>query len=88
VGVRGATEEYMMEQGWYTVRCLFADAGTYEERITLWLATDFDEAIAKGEGEATEYAEDLGLDVVGLSQGVQARGRSGHRWLRGLLADA
>ncbi|HXA30547.1 MAG TPA: hypothetical protein VN193_17585 [Candidatus Angelobacter sp.] len=54
---------------WYAVRCIFhhAELGTYEERITLWRADDGEEAVAKAESEASEYAaaledvHDLGL---------------------------
>lgn len=53
------------EQYWYAVRCVFewkpARKGKrrlYEERITLWRASSFDEAIAKAEAEAKEYVED------------------------------
>ena len=35
---------------WFSVRCVFrhgaanSDAGRYEERVTLWQASDFDDA--------------------------------------------
>ncbi len=51
-----------VQQNWYSVRCLFGRTvppdpeSTYEERITLWRAADFDEAIALAEAEAIEYA--------------------------------
>jgi hypothetical protein len=41
---------------------------TYEERITLWRASDFDHAIALAEAEAREYAADLGHEYSGLAQ--------------------
>jgi hypothetical protein len=48
---------------WYAVRCVFRSgwppefAGrAYEERITLWRATSFNEAIERAEAEAAEYA--------------------------------
>lgn len=51
------------EPSWYGVRCLFRwrrpGDGTrrlYEERTTLWRASSFEEAIAKAEAEAQEYA--------------------------------
>jgi hypothetical protein len=66
---------------WYGVRCLFqhrpvdAEATSYEERITIWRAGSFDEAIELAEAEATEYAAaredvtDLGLvQAYGLSE--------------------
>jgi hypothetical protein len=47
---------------WFAVRCLFEWSGpgsmkrrVYEERITLWRAADFDEAIERAETEADEY---------------------------------
>lgn len=49
-------------QSWYSVRCLFEWQGlgrkkrrVYEERITLWRAATFDEAISKAEAEAHDY---------------------------------
>jgi hypothetical protein len=67
---------------WYGVRCLFhLDPGglgagapdeepvaMYEERITLWRAESFDDAIALAEAEAAQYAEVLGADYLGLAQ--------------------
>jgi hypothetical protein len=51
---------------WYAVRCIFRSgwppefAGrAYEERITLWQATSFDEAIERAEVEAEEYATSI-----------------------------
>ena len=48
---------------WYAVRCVFtvgwppeAVGKTYEERITLWRAASADDAIARAEAEALEYA--------------------------------
>lgn len=45
---------------WYAVRCVFLNERRedrlYEERITLWRAGSMDEAIAKAEAEAQEYA--------------------------------
>ncbi|MEU8515692.1 hypothetical protein AB0C76_29555 [Kitasatospora sp. NPDC048722] len=57
---------------WYTVRCFFrwtnwSDA-PYEERITLWRAGSFDEAMALGEREAAAYAEDGGFELLPLTQ--------------------
>ena len=55
---------------WYSVRCVFLHAeDCYEERITLWKAAGFDEAIALAEDEAKAYASALGsVEFVGLSQ--------------------
>ncbi|MFE2061514.1 hypothetical protein ACFXDH_03800 [Streptomyces sp. NPDC059467] len=46
---------------WYGVRCVFRHPalGVYEERVTLWTARSFDEAIARAETEAREYCEVL-----------------------------
>jgi hypothetical protein len=48
---------------WYAVRCVFRTgwppefAGkAYEERITLWRAASFDEAVERAEIDAEEYA--------------------------------
>ena len=50
----------MDRPGWYGVRCVFRwsdeDGRLYEENITVWRAASFDEAIAKAETEALEYA--------------------------------
>jgi hypothetical protein len=55
---------------WYGVRCVFRDAGegAYEERITLWRASSFDDAIARAEAEAREYVVAIDLEYVGLAQ--------------------
>lgn len=57
---------------WYCVRCVFAFEGPgpirYEERITLWHAETFDDAIAAAEAEAADYAELLDGEYVGLAQ--------------------
>jgi predicted metal-dependent hydrolase len=61
---------------WYAVRCLFRfaravspdPAGTYEERITLWRARSFKEAIDRAEVEAAEYASITGGDYMDLAQ--------------------
>ena len=76
--------------GWYAVRCIFDSrflAGTrvlptgthtYEERITLWNAGSFDEAVALAEEEAREYAGDLDKAYAGLAQGYQLFEPPGH----------
>ena len=56
---------------WYSVRCVFRDrdsARLVEERITLWQAGSFDEAIEHAEREAKEYASGLNLRYLGLAQ--------------------
>jgi len=52
----------------YSVRCLFAYEGGYEERITLWRADSFAAAIALAEQEAEEFAERVEMPYVGLAQ--------------------
>ena len=56
---------------WFGVRCIFnvEDVGTYEERITIWKANDFAEAISLAETEALEYAAIFeGVHYAGLAQ--------------------
>jgi len=56
---------------WFSVRCVFHhfDKGAYEERITLWDADDFEQAIALAEAEAADYVAALGgVRPTGLSQ--------------------
>ena len=51
---------------WYSVRCHFkADDRHYEERITVWQATGFDEAINLAETEAAIYARQVDGDYLG-----------------------
>jgi hypothetical protein len=59
--------------GWFSVRCVFrfpdGCGGTYEERITLWRATDFADAVTLAEAEAESYAATfVGAEYVGLAQ--------------------
>jgi hypothetical protein len=53
---------------WFSVRCFFRCEDTYEERITLWLADDFDSAIALAEAEAREHAGIVGNEYLGSAQ--------------------
>jgi hypothetical protein len=54
------------DEPWFAVKCLFshpdrasdADGNLYEERITIWRASTFEEAFALAEAEAREYAAD------------------------------
>src|SRR5688572_23883013 len=63
-----------VEEPWFSVRCVFShpsdtDGQTlYEERVTLWRAGSFDEAVQRAEAEAKEYAENLDMQYVGLAQ--------------------
>ncbi|MFE9191045.1 hypothetical protein ACFYL6_15660 [Micromonospora sp. NPDC007208] len=60
------------QHGWYAVRSVFqygsAAPFVYEERITIWRATNFDTAIALAEAEATEYTEDIDRAYLGFAQ--------------------
>jgi hypothetical protein len=66
------------DTAWYSVRCVFAvgwppeaRGETYEERITIWRATSSEEAIARAEAEAIEYAatiEESPSTYIGLAQ--------------------
>ena len=63
----------MSSEPWYAVRCVFHfpwgdPPGVYEERITLWKADSFDEAIERAEIEAAEYIADGEGRYVGLAQ--------------------
>ncbi len=56
---------------WYSVRCVFRDrnsARLLEERITLWRAGSFDEALEQAEREAKEYASALNLRYLEPAQ--------------------
>jgi hypothetical protein len=56
--------------GWYSVRCVFfIPPDMYEERITVWRADSFEEAIARAETDAVEYATKIEGTYVGLAQG-------------------
>jgi hypothetical protein len=53
---------------WYAVRSLFRIPGepesVYEERITLWQARSFGQAMERAEAEAEEYAEFSGATYL------------------------
>jgi hypothetical protein len=72
---------------WYGIRCLFrlgpadAEATSYEERVTIWLAASFDEAIAAAEADAEAYAaadEGSGNEYLGLLQAYALPEQPGH----------
>jgi hypothetical protein len=68
------TEPKPIDESWFSVRCVlhYRDRDAYEERITLWRAANLDEAIARAEGEAREYASDLETpEYTGLAQANQ-----------------
>ena len=65
---------------WYAVRCVFQspdeegdDLWQYEERITIWQATDFDHAIELAEEEAAAYvaAAEVATTYVELAQAYE-----------------
>ncbi|MBO2451411.1 hypothetical protein J4573_30275 [Actinomadura barringtoniae] len=41
---------------------------SYEERVTVWRAGSLDEAIARAEGEAAEYAAAVGVEYLAFAQ--------------------
>ena len=62
---------------WFGVRCIFrfdpaehGDASLFEERITVWEADSFDEAIEQAEREAEDYIAGLGT-YLGLAQAYE-----------------
>ena len=68
------TEPTPTDQSWFTVRCVLhhRDRGAYEERVTLWRAATFDDAIAHAEREVRDYASDLETaEYIGLAQAYQ-----------------
>ncbi len=57
------------DQPWYAVRCIFRHPlKTYEERITLWRATSFEDALERAETEAEAYAKENELEYTGYAQ--------------------
>jgi hypothetical protein len=52
--------EYRPVMDWFAVRHVIEHDGSFEERITLWEASSEDDAIARAEEEAAEYASLLG----------------------------
>jgi hypothetical protein len=64
--------EAAADPGWFSVRCIFQcddeAPAMYEERITLWRAARFEEAIALAEAEAEDY--DLRL-APGYAQNIR-----------------
>jgi len=64
---------------WYGVRCVFRHRGledgtdrVYEERVTLWSAERFADAIERAEAEAREYAAQVGAKYLGLAQAYRS----------------
>lgn len=53
---------------WFAVRHVVANEGSFEERITLWLAASAEKAIARAESEVAEYTDAVGGRALGLFQ--------------------
>jgi hypothetical protein len=54
---------------WFSVRCLIRFApDAYEERITVWEAPSFEQAIQNAEVEVIDYVDGLSGEYVGLAQ--------------------
>lgn len=82
----------MPEETWFAVRTFVANNEEkpwgphdlepgqvdYEERVTLWRAASFDAAIAMAEEEAEKYVEDLGGEVLSLTQAYALAMTPGH----------
>lgn len=73
-------------EDWFAVRCVFATGWptdspqAYEERITLWRAATFDQAIEKAEADALEYArgiEEAPDTYLGIAQAYKFDGPPG-----------
>jgi hypothetical protein len=66
--------ENKVEPDLYSVRCIFrhrdlnSDKFVYEERITLWQASSFQEATEMAQQEARQYAKEIDCIYTGLSQ--------------------
>jgi hypothetical protein len=88
VGHDGVVADYQSasttaDQHWFSVRCVFAFVGVgasaaYEERVTLWRAAAFDEAVALAETEALDYAELVECRYLGLAQAYHLADDLGH----------
>lgn len=74
--------EVSPDHGWFSVRCLFRLGGGtpigYEERITLWRAESFEEAIVLAETEADEYARAVDGRYLELAQAYHLDDVPGH----------
>ena len=58
---------------WFSARSVIrlerpGDGRVYEERITLWSAQSNDEAIARAERDAAEYASEVDGEALGMVQ--------------------
>jgi hypothetical protein len=70
------------EPSWFSVRCIFRgcdDRQTgYEERITVWRATSFEEAVGLAEADSRDYAKLVGNRYLGLAQAYRMAEEIGH----------
>lgn len=75
---------------WFGVRHVIRNGPAYEERVTLWDASSFDEAIALAEPEAAEYASLLhDATVLYLFQAYELADPPGHgREVFSLIRDS
>jgi hypothetical protein len=67
-----------LSSGWFAVRCVFRCGDTYEERITLWHATDAEGATTLAGAEAQKYAETVGWELLGFAQSYVLFAPPGH----------
>jgi hypothetical protein len=61
---------------WFAVRHVIKNEDAYEERITLWQATTFEEAIGRAEAEVVTYAWE-GTQPLGLYQAFELEKKPG-----------
>ena len=68
---------------WFGVRCVFeldpvvradTEPRVFEERVTIWRASDFDSAIELAEADAVDYATILDAKYLGLAQAYKIEG--------------
>ncbi|MGX7673793.1 hypothetical protein [Plantactinospora sp. DSM 117369] len=81
---RSNDEAQLGEVDWFSVRCVFRVGSSptgqaYEERLTLWRAETFDQAVALAEAEALGYAAEQPDTVfAGLAQAYRMFDEPGH----------
>ncbi|WP_143163054.1 hypothetical protein [Couchioplanes caeruleus] len=71
------------QRDWYCVRTVLQfgrpDLSTYEERLTLWAAPDFETAVEAAESEAHDHAGSIpGCVFIGLAQAYRLPECPGH----------
>jgi hypothetical protein len=68
---------------WFGVRCVFeldpavgadTEPRVFEERVTIWQASDLDSAIELAEAESVDYATILDAKYIGLAQAYKIDG--------------